>query len=347
MSCKHNYKYEQTGKIRGLLAVALLLAGFAGTAYADRMTIKVATVVPRGSVYHQALQEIGEKWKAAQGEGSRFIIYTDGSQGPEAAAVRRMRIGQIQASMLTVTGLLEIDDAVVALQLMPLIFRNWDEYDHVRKSIGADLEKRFNDKGYHVLMWGEAGWVQFFSNKKRVTPQDFKDAKIFTLTGTKDQASIMKSIDYTPVVLSLADIAPSVQTGMVDVVPVAPMWALAGQFYKDVPHMLRMNWVPVMGATLIRMQSWKKMKPEARQAMTAAAAEAAKMLRSHREGLDERAIEEMKKRGLIVHEMTPELEQQWQDFIRPIWPQIRGNLVPADMFDRVQSILSEYRKNRK
>lgn len=343
----HYYKNKLTKKITGLLAATLLLGGFSTSSYADKMTIKVATVVPRGSVYHQALQEIGEKWKAAQGDGSRFIIYTDGSQGPEAAAVRRMRIGQIQASMLTVNGLLEIDDSVVALQLMPLIFRNWDEYDHVRDKIAGDLEKKFNDKGYHVLMWGEAGWVQFFSNKKRVTPEDFKDAKIFTLTGTKDQASIMKSIDYTPVVLSLADIAPSVQTGMVDVVPVAPMWALAGQFYSDVPHMLRMNWVPVMGATLIRMQTWKKMKPEARQAMSEAAVEAAKTLRAHREGLDQRAIDEMKERGLIVHEMTPELEKQWQAFIQPIWPKIRGSLVPADMFDRVQNILAEYRKNKK
>lgn len=340
---------NQPVRWRWSLCMTLLLGTvLCGNALAERpMTIKMATVVPKGSVYHQALQEIGEKWRAAQGEGSRFIIYTDASQGPEAAVVRRMRVGQIHASMLTVTGLLEIDDSVVALQLMPLIFRNWDEYDHVRDKLSPDLEKAFEKKGFHVVMWGEAGWVQFFSSKKRVSPKDFHDAKIFTLTGTKDQASIMKSINYTPVVLPLADIAPGVQTGMVDVVPVAPMWALAGQFFKDVPHMLRMNWVPVMGATLIKMETWNKMKPEARTAMTEAAKVAAKKLRSHREGLDERAIEEMKKRGLIVHTMTPELEKEWQEFIKPVWPMIRGKLVPADMFDKVQNILAEYRKNRK
>lgn len=188
-----------------------------------------------------ALSESG----AAQGDGSRFIIYTDGRQGTEEVVVRRMRVGQLQASMLTVSGLLEIDNSVVALQFMPLIFRNWAEYDYVRDAISADLEKKFADKGFHILTWGEAGWVQFFSSKKRITPDDYRDAKIFTLTDTKDQADIMKSMNYTPVVLSLADLAPSVQTGMVDVVPVAPMWALAGQIFKDVPHLLRINWVPV------------------------------------------------------------------------------------------------------
>ena len=55
---------------------------------------------------------------------------------------------------------------------------------------------------------------------------------------------LMKSLGYTPVVLELTDILPSLQTGMIDTVPAAPLWALAAQFDRTAPHMLRINWVP-------------------------------------------------------------------------------------------------------
>jgi len=322
----------------------LILAGT--TSYVDAarpFKIKVATLAPKGTIYHQVLQEMGEKWRAAQGGDTKFIIYTDGTQGTEAASVQRMRIGQLQASMLTVTGLKEIDESVTALQLMPMVFRSWDELDYVREGIAPELEQRFHERGFHILFWAEAGWVQFFSDVPRLMPEDYKSAHIFTWAGTNAQVTIMKSLDYRPVVLELSDIVPAVQTGMIDVVPVAPTWALAGQFYRNTPHMLKMNWVPIVGAAVITNKAWNAMRPEARQALTEAAIVAGQKLRDHRNTIDDAAIDVMKKRGLVVHNPTPEIEAAWQNFIKPVWPVIRGSLVPAATFDKVQSLLAEYR----
>ncbi len=185
--------------------------------------------------------------------------------------------------------------------------------------------------------------MQFFSNEKRLMPEDYKSSKMFTWEGTPEQVTIMKSIGYNPVVLELRDIVPGVQTGMIDVVPVAPMFALAGQFYRNTPHMLKVNWVPIVGATVISERTWKAMKPGARKALKEAAAEAGDKLRAHRDSIDENAIKAMQKRGLIVHEMTPEMEKQWLEFIQPVWPQVRGTLVPEDMFDKAMTLLREYR----
>jgi len=46
----------------------------------------------------------------------RFNVFTDGSQGGEAEMVRRMRIGQLQAALLSVVGLREIEPSIAALQ---------------------------------------------------------------------------------------------------------------------------------------------------------------------------------------------------------------------------------------
>ncbi|MBI4006858.1 MAG: TRAP transporter substrate-binding protein DctP [Gammaproteobacteria bacterium] len=329
-----------------LLLIVLVTATTPRVFAAESMNIKLATVAPKGSIYHRVIQEMGAAWQSAQGGNSRFIIYPDGTQGTEANTVRRMRIGQLDAAMLSVAGLKEIDESVTALQFMPLMFRSWDEFDFVHEHVRAELEQRLHEKGFVVLFWGEGGWVQFFSTTSRLTPEDYKTARIFQWSGNPAQVGLMKSLDYHPVVLELSDILTSLQTGMIDVVPVAPMWALAFQLYGKTTHMLRMNWVPIVGATVITNSAWEAMRPEARDALRNAALKAGITLREHRSDQDENTIRAMQTRGLTVHHPTPEIEQQWQETIREVWPLVRGGMVPADKFDQVVQLLAEYRAQK-
>jgi len=331
--------------LAALLAAALTSVHAASGA--EGMTIKLATVAPNGSIYHRVLQETGAAWRAAQGEGSRFIVYADGTQGSEANSVRRMRIGQLDAAMLSVTGLQEIDDSVMALQVMPLVFRSWQEFDFVHEGLRGELEQRFRDKGFVVLFWGEGGWVQFFATEPRIVPDDFRNARIFAYAGNPEQVGLMKSMGYHPVVLELSDVLSSLQTGMIDVVPVAPMWSLAFQVYRNTPHMVRMNWVPIVGATVITVRTWERMSEAARTALTEAARTAGQTLRAHRDEQDERTIEAMQSHGLTVHELSAEARSRWQVLAESVWPRIRGAMVPAATFDHVMALLESYRSQVK
>ena len=330
---------------RLFILCTLILVG--GNAMAAKpFVIKIATLAPKGSVYHRVLQDVCEAFRETQGGNTKCLIYTDASQGTEADTVRRLRIGQLQASMMTVAGLKEIVPSVTALQFMPSTFRNWEELDYVLEHIGTDIEKEFEDKGYKVLMWGMGGWVQFYSTKPRLTPEDFKDARIFSWAGTKNQQAMMISLGFNPVVLDLPDLLAAVQTGMVDVVPVAPMWALTGQIYRHAPYMMEMNWVPIVGATVMSMKTWNDLRPEAREAVLEAAARGEETLRQHRVNLDRDAVAAMQERGLEVYQPDGEARQKWNELVRSVWPRIRGSMVPEDTFDRVHELLAEYRREQ-
>ena len=54
----------------------------------------------------------------------------------------------------------------------------------------------------------------------------------------------------------------------------------------------------------------------------------------------------MRKRGLQVRSVTPEIESEWRQFAEAVYPSIRGKMVPADMFDEVFRILKEYRSSK-
>lgn len=324
---------------------AALLQVTTPDAIAQTPRIKVGTLAPRGSTYHQALLDMGEAWRRAEAPGASFTVFAGGAQGGEADIVRRMRIGQLNAALLSVIGLSEIDAGAGALQKMPLMFRSWDEVDAVGMRLHPLLEKRFLDKGFVVLFWGEGGWVRFFSKERVVRPAEFKRLKIFAWAGDPEQISLMKALGYQPVMLETADILPGLQTGLINAVPVTSMWALASQIDGTAPHMLDIQWVPIVGAAVITRRAWDAMTPAGRDALRREAANATSRLRAQRAASDLEAVEVMRKRGLQVHGLTPELETEWRQLAEAVYPRIRGAMVPADMFDAVEGALAEYRRS--
>jgi hypothetical protein len=52
----------------------------------------------------------------------------------------------------------------------------------------------------------------------------------------------------------------------------------------------------------------------------------------------------MQKKGLIVTPVTPQAEEEWRQLTKVLYPEIRGKMVPADIFDEVQRLVAEYRK---
>jgi TRAP-type C4-dicarboxylate transport system substrate-binding protein len=222
-------------------------------------------------------------------------------------------------------------------------FRNWAEVDHVRERIRGDLEARLRGKGYEVLFWADAGWVRFFSKSPAVRPADFKPMKVFVWAGEPTQMSIMRSLDYDPVSLETDSIPTSLASGMINAVPVPPFLANALQYTKWVRHMVDINWVPIVGAAVVKRDVWEKIPAADRPGLLAAAAATGEKIRARGREEDENAIAAMKKRGLTVHPVSPAIAAEWHAMAERVHPQIRGKTVPADLFDRVQAELAAFR----
>jgi TRAP-type transport system periplasmic protein len=322
--------------------VAALHSGTSGAA--EPGLIKIATAAPKGTLYHRVLQELCGAVQKSSVSGTRCIVYPDSIQGSEDDVVRRMRIGQIDAAMLTVVGLHDIDPAVTALQYMPMMFRSWDEVDYVLDKLRPELEEKMAKKGFVVLFWGEAGWVQFFTKNRITTPDQYRKGKIFTWEGDSDQINIMKKIGFTPVGMQITEILPALETGMVDIVPVAALWAVVGQFDLVTHYMLPIRWVPIVGAAVMRRQTFDSLTPEVRDALLSASRAAEGKLKQNRTAIDEESIKALQNRGVEVLPVTPETEHAWEEVAKRGWQLERNTMVPAETFDSATAALAEYRK---
>ncbi len=328
-------------KYMSRIILALTLAAPAAMFAADQPRIKLATILPRGTSTHQAILQTAAKWRDA---GVNTTIYTDGVMGGEAESVRRMRIGQLQGAVLSVAGLQEIDPSATALQLMPMMFHSLDEVAYVRERLRPLLGKRFEEKGFEVLFLADAGWVQLFSRKPVLRPADLRGQKLFSLISDSRESDLMKSAGLRPVLLEYTDTLSGLQTGLIDAVPTPPFYALAGQFFLPASNMLELNYAPIVGALVVTRKSWDAIPAAAQGAMRRAAEEGGRSITEHGHREMEEALAAMQKRGLKVNKLTPSTETEWRSFFDPLYPKIRGNLVPADLFDEVQRILREYRK---
>jgi TRAP-type C4-dicarboxylate transport system substrate-binding protein len=258
--------------------------------------------------------------------------------------IKRLRIGQLQCSLLTGVGLSELEPAVAGLQSIPMAFRDLDEVDLVGEKLHPRLEEMFAAKGLVVLFWTDAGWVQFFSSKPLATPADLRKLKLFSWANTGKADKVARSAGFNPVPLETADILPGLKTGIIDVVAMPPFYALGTQIYTVADHMLALRWAPLAGGLVIEKKTWEKFPESVRAEMLAVARATGEVIKKTSRKESEDAVSTMQQRwGLKVHEPTPDEFDQWRKILESIYPQIKGDIVPDDVWDMAMKALEEHR----
>jgi len=139
---------------------------------------------------------------------------------------------------------------------------------------------------------------------------------------------------------------PSIQTGMINVVPSTPYFALATQIYNSAPNMLNINWAPIVGAVVVTKKFWDEQSPEVQEALRVQSEKSGNNIRLEARKEVEEAVAAMKKRGLQVNEPSADDLKEWTQLAERLYPKIRGTLVPQDTFDEVMSSLNAYRTNK-
>ncbi len=222
-----------------LLALCLVAPGLHA---ADKIIkLKLGTLAPAGTSYHKSLQAMGEKWRKASDGAVQLVIFPGGTQGSEADMVGLMQTGNLDAGLLTADGLSQIDPAALALQVMPMVFRNLDEVDFVGEKLRPQLEARLLAKGYIVLFWSDSGWVRFFSKSPVVHPDDLRKLKVFSWAGNTDEYDLWKASGFSPVALEASGIPQGLLSGTISAVPTVPIFALAAQLDSQAKYMLEIE----------------------------------------------------------------------------------------------------------
>jgi TRAP-type C4-dicarboxylate transport system substrate-binding protein len=331
--------------LAAIVCAGLLLAQNATAAGTTR--IRIATIAPKGTTYDKVLRRLASEWtKMAKGQ-AKVTVFSGGSQGGESAIVDSMRIDHLQAGLLTAVGLSKMTPEVQGMQAIPMMFRSLDEVQHVNEELRPKIERMLADKGFVVLFWADTGWVHFFTTEPAKTPDDIRKLKIFSWAGDTKTERVYRKSGFQPVPMETAEILAGLKTGRIDAVPMPPFAAMAGQINTSADHMLQLKWAPLVGAFVVNKKTWDALPADLRSRYAVSARGAGKVIQKFGRKESENSVIAMQKRGLKVQVVDAALEKQWREAAREAWPIIRGDLVPADIFDEVQKVLADFRAGKK
>ena len=305
--------------------------------------IRLGTLVPKGSRWHEILLNMGEEWKKASGGKVELKIYPGGEQGDEPEMVQKVRIKKLQAVALSGAGLSGIDAAVSALQV-PMMLSSYEELDYVRDKISPRLEKGLAQRGFIVLNWGDAGWVHFFTKQPAMHPDDIRRMKLCVLQGDNSTFQLYKINGFHPVALAATDILTGLQTGLIDAFQSPPLIALSNQWFGGAKNMLDLQFAQLVGATLIAKDVWDKIPAPVQKEMLESARTAGVALREEIRKAESSSVPMMQQFGLNVVKADSKATAEWRQLAEAIWPKLRGTMVPPDLFDEVKRLRDEYRK---
>jgi TRAP-type C4-dicarboxylate transport system substrate-binding protein len=309
--------------------VSLLALTLSAATRTQTAAIKLATVVPDGSIWDKSLKKMGADWREATGGRVALTVFAGGSQGDEPTVLRKMRLNALQGASLTVVGLGSIDWSFNVFNI-PFFFQSYDELNAVVEKLTPTLRQRVESKGFVLVHWGHGGWLQVFSKKPVQTVADLKAARLYTSAGDDRMTQWYKANGFQPRAMAMTDILTGLTTGMLDALPTPPLGALSFQWYKQTPFMLDIGLTPLVGATVLTKRTWDGISASDRAKVLEIAAAVEKQLQVDVPRQEATAVTLMGTQGLKVNKATG---PEWQQTADVLARNMRGQMVPQDIFD--------------
>ncbi len=310
--------------------------------------LKIATLAPDGSSWMNLFREWGRNVEAKSGGRVKIKFFAGGSQGDERDAVRKMRLGQLSGAAVTAIGLGLIQPEVRVLEL-PMLVKSYAELDHVRDAMGEDFKKKFEEKGYVLLGWGDVGPVYIFSNIPIKSKADLMQTKLWAWTDDPLVKTMFRQLGSNGVPLGVPDVLTSLQTGLINACYGSPLSMVALQWYTKVKFMTSMQLSQAIGASVVTKRDWDKLGPEMQKVVMDEAKVMEKKLLTTIRADNDKALASMKAAGVQVIETPPAMQKEFEAqavALRPILE--KDPVVYTHEFRvKVEQLLADFRAGKK
>lgn len=194
------------------------------------LVLKLATVAPEGSSWMQEMRKGAEEIKKRTDGRVQIKLFGGGVMGNENSVLRKIRVGQLHGGAFTAGGLSGVCPDL-RLYGLPMIFYSFEEVDHVRSNMDEVLLQEMEKAGFVSFGFGEGGFALLMSHKPVTSLKDMKGKKVWIPADDRISEVAMKYLGLSPVVLPITDVLTGLQTGLLDIVEISPIGAIAFQWH--------------------------------------------------------------------------------------------------------------------
>lgn len=322
-------------------ALLLACAGFVATAPAAlaQKTWKVGSAAQPGSVLIQFVDETAQKiGESTKGEikAERLFI------GSEQEATQQVVRGRIEIGSISYTGTSGLVPEAAVLN-MPYVWNSTAEKDFVTDKFALPvLRKIYESKGLVLLGLGEVGWNDVVCKKACLTPESVKGIKV-RIAPSPASKMFWTSLGGNGVQMPLSELFPALQSGLVDAADLPFPYYVTTPAAQSAPHYVLTQHLHHGSVIVANKAAWETLTPAQKQAVQASMPD---VVRARKAVADEllSKMEEFKKKGGFVHELTAAQRAEWRKLVQPNQEALVKDMGPGapELWAAIQKGKAEY-----
>jgi TRAP-type C4-dicarboxylate transport system substrate-binding protein len=323
-------------------AALLLLVG----SHSQAATFKVATLSPDGSFWMKTMREAGKAVAAATDNRVQFKWYPGGVMGDDKAVLRKMRVGQLQGAALPMGELQSFYPDSQAYGI-PFLFNSYEEVDYVRSQLDDSLIAGFAEGGMEVLGIAEGGFGYFLTTEPVRVPTDLQQQKVWVPQNDVVSARLAQSIGVTPIPLTLPDVLPGLQTGLINTVAVSPIGAIALQWHTRVDYLTDIPLMYFCGVMSLSGKTFSKLSAEDQGIVREVFGKAFKHIEARNRTDNMKAFDALLNQGVEPVTLADAEKAAWLAMQAPgeRMMQSEGQLSTAAL-ERIKALIREFRQSQ-
>lgn len=296
-----------------LRAVALAtVAALAAAPAAAKEVWKLGTAAVPGSVLYDIVMKFIDDFNKAS-PGDVVIEYQFiGNEQEMWQQVVRGRI-QLGASSFAAGAITVPEGAVFN---MPYLWKNDEERAFVTDNYGVPLlRKYFADKGLHLMTSADVGWNDVICTTPCLTPESMKGMKA-RVSPSPASKVFFEQLGANGVQMPLSEFFPGLQSGLVRAGDLPFLYYVTTPAAQSAPHyvMTRHYHHP---SVWIMNKALHDKQPAAMKARIEKAIPDVTWSRKQVADTERPKMEEFRKKGGFVHELTDEQREAWAKVVRP------------------------------
>ncbi len=319
--------------IAGLLP-ALTLAPATALAQAQPVTLRLGHILNEASLYHVSATKFAEALAKNSGGRLKVEIFPNGTIGFERDLIEGMRLGTIDAGVITNAPISGFEPRMMVLDL-PFIFKSREA---AFKVMDGDIGKRLfgyleaqNLKG---LAFFDAGWRTVVSTKKALTkPEDYAGTR-FRVLESPLYVATFKSLGVNPTPMNFGEVYTGLRQGTIDSLDL-PIYAVhAAKFYEVAKYMALTEHMLTPVVLMMSNAKFKSLPPDLQQAVLKSAQEVTALQRKIAEDTNADLLNKL--RDLKMDIVAVPDKRPFQDRMQAVYREFEGK-IGKDLIQAVQS----------
>jgi TRAP-type transport system periplasmic protein len=240
-------------------------------------------------------------------------VYANSQLGDDVRATEAVRMGTLEMVTTSASPLTGLVPEFNVFDL-PFIVPNTKGADAIFDGpIGARLASDLEKKGLKLLCYYENGFRQLTNSKREVkTPADLKGLKIRTMQNPI-HLEAFRAMGANPTPMPFSEVFTAMQQKTIDGQenPIPTIWL--SKFYEVQKYITLTGHVYGPHITLMGKKLWDSFPAADQKIIAAAAQESAIYQRSINRKMDSDFVDNLKKAGCLVTELTPAQHQAFVD----------------------------------